>query len=313
MRSLYTVYHAAKKLEESIGNFRQIKPCIQVIRHSSMSNRSLIVSMCSPGKVDMRYGFLIISLAAVISAAAPLMARKRTGVTAASVLPDGPSPAIKGGGAVDSVDLEKCVDSRHYLDHESRASGEFCDSRLKFSEKLQYFAHHSFGPGTFIGPLFTAAPEIANPPAHYPSQWRRGAEAFEKLYGDALAWETAQQTGRFLTGVVLHEDPRYLVSSSHKPFVRAIHAVLFTAFDKSDSGRTTLALSNFGGAASAGFVGNAYLPRGYNDTSHAITRTGIAFGSFAVTNLGIEFSPELRRIGRELHLPKFLLSDQPEK
>lgn len=262
----------------------------------------------------MKYGFWMISIVVVIAATAPLDAQEAaTGVTAASVLPDGPWPAIKGGKAVDFVDHDKCVDSRHYRDDDDCCtSGKFCDNRMNLCEKLQYFAHHSFGPGTFIGPLFTAGPQMANPPAHYPGQWRHGAAAFGKLYGDALAFETAQQTGRFLTGVVLHEDPRYLVSSSHRPFVRTMHAILFTAFDKSDSGRTTLAFSNFAGAASAGFVGNAYLPRGYNDTGHAITRTGIAFGSFAVTNLGIEFGPELRRIGRGLHLPKFLLSGQPE-
>lgn len=101
--------------------------------------------------------------------------------------------------------------------------------------------------------------------------------------------------------------------TSHNPLMRTMHAIVFTAFDRSDSGHTTLALSTFAGAASAGFDGNAYLPRGYNDTSREVTRMGIAFGSFALTNLGIEFSPELRRIGRGLHLPRFVLSGQPRK
>ena len=92
-----------------------------------------------------------------------------------------------------------------------------------------------------------------------------------------------------------------------------MRAIVFTALDESDSGHTTPALSNFAGAASAGFVGNAYLPSGYNDASHAVIRTGIAFGTFAMTNLAVEFSPELNRIGKSLHLLKFLLSGQPEK
>jgi hypothetical protein len=140
------------------------------------------------------------------------------------------------------------------------------------------------------------------------SNGAKGAAAFGRLYGDALAFQTAAQTGRFLTGAALHEDPRYSRSTSHNQLIRTMHAIVFTAFDRSDSGHTTLALSNVAGAASAGFVGNAYLPRGYNDTSHAVTRTGIAFGSFGLTNLGIEFSPELRRITRGLHLPTFLVS-----
>ena len=248
----------------------------------------------------MKYRFWIIRIATILLAAAPLGGQEAaTGVTAASVLPDGPAPAMKAGAA-------------NHAD-ESGAPAQPRGSALNFDEKLQYFAHHSLGPGVFIGALFSAGPEMASPPARYPRQWRQGALAFGRLYGDALAFETAHETGRFLTGAVLHEDPRYSASSSRNPYVRTVHAIVFTAFDKSDSGRMTLALSNFAGAASAGFIGNAYLPRGYNDTSHAITRTGIAFCSVAVTNLGMEFSPELRRIGRGLHVRKFLVSAQPQK
>lgn len=186
-------------------------------------------------------------------------------------------------------------------------------AKLNFAEKARYFARHSFGPGSFIAPLFTAGPEMGKPPAHYPAQWRQGAAAFGRLYGDALAFQTSAATGRFLTGAVVHEDPRYSPATTSSPLARTMHAIVFTVFDKSDSGRTTLALSNFAGAASAGFIGNAYLPHGYNDSSHALTRTGIAFGSFAITNLAVEFSPEFRRIGRRLHLRKFMLSAKPER
>jgi len=243
----------------------------------------------------MKYGFWFICMVTLVLAAGSLRGQEvEKGINAAPALPDPPLPAV-------SHDDAPC------------ALVETCNSRLDFSEKLRYFSDHSFGPGAFFSPLFTAGPEIANPPAHYPKQWRQGAAAFGRLYGDALAFQTAAQTGRFLTGAAFHEDPRYSRSTSHNPVMRTMHAMVFTAFDKSDSGHTTLALSNFAGAASAGFVGNAYLPSGYNDASHAVTRTGIAFGSFALTNLAVEFSPELRRIGRDLHLPKFLLSGQPEK
>ena len=186
-------------------------------------------------------------------------------------------------------------------------------AKLNFAEKARYFARRSFGAGSFIAPFFTAGPEMGRPPAHYPAQWRQGAAAFGRLYADALAFQTSAATGRFLTGAVVHEDPRYSPATTSSPLARTMHAIVFTVFDKSDSGRTTLALSNFAGAASAGFIGNAYLPHGYNDSSHALTRTGIAFGSFAITNLAVEFSPEFRRIGRRLHLRKFMLSAKPER
>lgn len=264
-------------------------------------------------RISMKYRFWGIGIVALVLAAGPLRGQGvGDGITAAAALPDGPSPAISDKQA-GLVDLRNSVNSGHYRDDVACSSFEPCNARLNFGEKFRYFAHQSFGSGAFFSPLFTAGTEIANPPAHYPKQWRQAAAAFGRLYGNALAFQTAAQTGRFLTGAALHEDPRYSRSTSHNPLMRTIHALVFTAFDKSDSGHTTLALSNFAGAASAGFVGNTYLPRGYNDTSHAVTRTGTAFGSFALTNLAVEFSPELRRIGRGLHLPKFLLSGQTEK
>ena len=254
----------------------------------------------------MKYGLWFIRMVTLVLAAGSIRAQEvEKGINAAPALPNRPSSAVSDRQAAGLVDS---VYSGHYFDDAPCAVVETRNSGLDFSEKLRYFRDHSFGPGVFFSPLFTAGPEIANPPAHYPKQWRQGTAAFGRLYGDALAFQTAAQTGRFLTGAAFHEDPRYSRSTSHNPVMRTIHATVFTAFDKSDSGHTTLALSNFAGAASAGFVGNAYLPSGYNDASHAVARTGIAFGSFAFTNLAVEFSPELRRIGRGLHLPKFLLS-----
>ena len=82
-----------------------------------------------------------------------------------------------------------------------------------------------------------------------------------------------------------------------------LHAITFAAFDRSDSGRTTVAASNFLGAAAGGFVGNAYLPLGYDDPSHAVTRMGIQFGFFVAENLVDEFRPELQHLRKTLHLP----------
>lgn len=178
-----------------------------------------------------------------------------------------------------------------------------CGGHLDTTRKADCFAHRSLSIGTLIGPLLTAVPEFANPPAGYPTQWRKGPAAFGRFYGDALALETAQQTSRFLAGLALHEDLRYYPAASRNPLRRALHAITFAAFDRSDSGRMTLAASNFLGAAAGGFVGNAYLPRGYDDTSHAVTRMGIQFGFIVAENLVNEFRPELRQMRKALRLP----------
>lgn len=178
-----------------------------------------------------------------------------------------------------------------------------CGGHLDSTRKADCFAHRSLSIGTFVGPLFTAVPEFVKPPTGYPTHWRKGPAAFGRFYGDALAIQTAQQTSRFLAGLALHEDLCYYPAASRNPLRRALHAITFAAFDRSDSGTTTLAASNFLGAAAGGFVGNAYLPRGYNDTSHAVTRMGIQFGFIVAENLVSEFRPELRQMRKALHVP----------
>ena len=175
--------------------------------------------------------------------------------------------------------------------------------RQGFREKFTDYAIRTFGPRALVGPALGSAIEMANPPSAYPRDWRDGAGAFGKIYGSRLATGSSLQTGRFLTGALLHEDFRYRPSSSGNPFARSFHALAFTFIDKSDSGHSRIAFSNFVGAAAGGFVGELYLPRGYNDLSHAETQTARLFAGFAAQNLLREFAPEIRKVTRKLHVP----------
>jgi hypothetical protein len=178
--------------------------------------------------------------------------------------------------------------------------------RLSFSDKFTIYAHQTFGPPAVIIPAFAAGSAMANPKNHYPREWSDGAGAFGRLYGDSLATVSSERTARFLTGVALHEDPRYAPSNSKNPLMRTMHAVAFTFIDKTDSGRNTIAFSNFAGAAAGGFVGEAYLPHGYNDLTHAEQRMAIQFASIAIQNIAAEFQPQWGPIARKLRIQKIL-------
>jgi len=172
-----------------------------------------------------------------------------------------------------------------------------------FHERLMAYAIVTVGPRTLFAPVFSAAIRMANPPGAYPRDWRLGAGAFVRNYGNALAPRASQDTARFLTGALLHEDFRYRPSTSKNPLLRSFHALAFTFVDKSDSGHNRVALANFAGAGASGFVGNLYLPAGFNNLSHAETRTAFAFGGFAAQNLLREFIPDLLQATHKLHAP----------
>ena len=170
-------------------------------------------------------------------------------------------------------------------------------------ERFMAYAIVAVGPRSLFGPVFSAAITMADPPGAYPRDWRLGAGAFGRNYGNALASRASQDTGRFLTGALLHEDFRYRPSTSKNPLVRGFHALAFTFVDKSDSGHNRVAVANFVGAGASGFVGNLYLPAGFNNLSHAETRTAFAFGGFAAQNLLREFIPDLLKATHNWHAP----------
>ena len=167
-------------------------------------------------------------------------------------------------------------------------------------DKFRYYITETcLNPSVFTAPAFRAGIRMANPPGkgttQYPPEWRQGSEAFGRNYGDAFAQRVTFQTARFATGVVTHEDPRYIPSTSHNVLARSLHALIFTFVDRSDSGHAMPALSNFVGATAAGFVGNAYLPSGFNDATHAGQRATLQFGVTAAGNLFREFAPQMPR------------------
>jgi hypothetical protein len=177
---------------------------------------------------------------------------------------------------------------------------------LTIQDKFHIYAHKTFGPPAVILPALGAGLGMLNPPSKYPREWKDGASAFGRNYGYRVADHTSRNTAQFLTGALLHEDPRYLRSTSANPFARTLHALAFTIFDKTDSGRTTFAASNFASAAAGGFVGMGILPNGYNDVTHAEQHMASEFLQIGIGNVITEFEPQWGPWAKKLRIPKLL-------
>jgi len=173
---------------------------------------------------------------------------------------------------------------------------------MTLEDKFKYLVEPEFGPRSLFTNAFGAGIRMANPPSHYPPEWHGGAQAFGRFYGDSFARTGAEGIGRFTVSVLLHEDPRYRRSESKSFPVRLGHAFVFSFVDRTDGGHTTIAISNFTGAAAGGFIGNAYLPAGFDNLTHAGQRSAIAFGGIATQNVFQEFSPELGHFLKKIHV-----------
>ena len=217
-------------------------------------------------------------------------------------------PAVRAFGQESATPLPEAPTYQTGQDVSNIASS-VCPPRAQtgfgVDNKFHYYLTETyFNPSALTAPAFRAGLRMANPPGkgatQYPLEWRQGAEAFGRNYGDAVTERVSFQTARFATGVITGEDPRYIPSSSHNVLARSLHAIGFAFVDRSDSGHPMPAFSNFVGAAAGGFVGNAYLPAGFNDVTHAGQRATVRFGTFAAGNLFREFAPQMPAPMRKL-------------
>jgi hypothetical protein len=223
-----------------------------------------------------------------------------------AALPDAPRPQDQSQDQSQDPPPPAPAVSGTYLNQFPVLPPRLTRAPLTIQDKFHIYVHKSFGPPAVILPAFGAGLGVLNPPSKYPKEWKDGPDAFGRNYGYRVADHTSRNTAQFLTGTLLHEDPRYLRSTSSNPFVRTVHALAFTIFDKTDSGRTTFAASNFASAAAGGFVGMGILPDGYNDVTHAEQHMASEFLQIGIGNVLTEFEPQWGPWARKLRIPKLL-------
>jgi hypothetical protein len=175
---------------------------------------------------------------------------------------------------------------------------------LDLGQRFQLEVHTSLGVSSFLVPVGDALVDMADPPDYYPREWRDGGDAFGRNYGAELVRHTTAGFTHFAVAAIDREDPRYYPSTSTNVARRAVHAIVFTVINRSDSGHRTLAVSNLAGSMAGGAVGMAFYPDGFNDFTHAYQRGAVETTSFAAHNLVAEFSPEIVHALRKCHIPE---------
>ena len=236
-------------------------------------------------------------------------ARRGLNVSAAE-LPDAPLAAAPA--RVPEADLMAQASSRVI----SPVSQSGPVGTLSEHERFVLYIHRTYGPPGFVLPAFEAAIAMADPPDKLPREWRDGAGGFGRHYGAFVVRHTAGGTADYLVTTALREDPRYFPAEyggAERSGVarRVLHAMTFAFVDRTDSGRATPAFGNFAGALTAGFIGNAYQPEGFNDRVHGGQRTIVDFSTYIGRNLISEFSPELLHLAHKLHLAVVPNNDHP--
>jgi hypothetical protein len=292
---------AIKQQEDATSNIegRMTQADVSLVRlywnrSSNSGSPSLVFSpkaLCSSVGVMLSVSLLILSPASVLPAHSQTPAYSSSSAPGEPDLPDAPSPS--------PTPQQSSQSNIPFLTPSNNRPLYSMDLGSKF----EYFVEPAFGPRSFLTNGVRTGIRMANPPSHYPHEWHAGADAYGRLYGDSYARTGAESIGRFSASYLLHEDPRYQRSESTFVPARLGHALIFSFVDRTDGGHSTVAISNFTGAAAAGFIGNAYLPAGFDNLTHAGQRSVVAFGGLVGQNVLQEFSPELGQFLKKIHLP----------
>lgn len=167
------------------------------------------------------------------------------------------------------------------------------NQQLSKREKLKVFVRYTYSPYTFAGAGFDAGMAQATGGWH---TYGGGMEGYGKRYGAALAdTESGGFFGGFLFPVLLHEDPRYWRSTSHRTLPRIGYALSRVLVTHDDAGNKTANFSLILSAFASSGLANTYYPRTERGFGDSMARAGNGMLSTAETNLLREFWPDISR------------------
>jgi len=167
------------------------------------------------------------------------------------------------------------------------------DVPLTVKQKFLLSTKGSFGPAVLV---FDAASAGYDQITNTPGPWRQGGEAYAKRFASEFGITTVDQYAEFALESALHEDPRYFLSADRSFKGRFKSAVKQVFVVRTDSGGQQFAFAKFGGALTAGFVSNAWLPSTNNTPGDALETSALLIGRDLAVNLACEFIPLFRRI-----------------
>jgi hypothetical protein len=163
---------------------------------------------------------------------------------------------------------------------------------LDWKGKLHYHAESTYSPLAIAGIAAYAGVLQA---ADAPKEWGQGAAPYAKRFGSTMAWSGIHSTLAFGLDTTLHQDPRYVRSSSTGFWRRSGHALRGTILTRTDSGGETFSAWRFGSAFGAAYLSNQWYPDRLNTVRLDLIQGSVTLGFDLIGNLGSEFWPDIKR------------------
>ena len=162
---------------------------------------------------------------------------------------------------------------------------------MDLDDKLQYHVQRTYRPTSILSYAASAGYQQLR---NTPNEWGQGGDAYGHRLASVAGYAAIHNGLALGLDSALHQDPRYFRSTGSGLWRRTGHALRMTILTRTDSGGETFSTWRVGSAYGSAYLANQWYPDRLNNTRQVFQRGSIRLGFDFVSNLAIEFWPDLK-------------------
>lgn len=160
---------------------------------------------------------------------------------------------------------------------------------LEAKERWSLYWRQTYGrPTAYLGSSVSALVSQLN---NEPPEWGQGMEGYSKRFANRFARSTIRNTVTAAGSAALGYEVRYVKCDCKGFGPRFGHAIAWNFLTLNRDGKTVLNTPRIGASFASEFIGNRWMPAGYNTAGDAMRSGAIQLGVSSLFNAIREFAP----------------------
>ena len=165
---------------------------------------------------------------------------------------------------------------------------------LTGKERWQLYLNQTFlPPEAYFGAIWSS---LLDHIANDPPEWGQSMSGYGLRLASRVGTSVVQNSILAAGAATLHEEPRYISSSSKGFFHRSGHALLFTLVTYNNDGKMTPAIANVGSTYAASMITTLWMPKRYMILGDGLRDANLQLAFGGMFNLVEEFWPEVKKV-----------------
>jgi hypothetical protein len=165
---------------------------------------------------------------------------------------------------------------------------------LTGKERWHLYLNQTFvPPAAYFGVLWSS---LVDHIGNAPPEWGQGMAGYGLRLTSRFGTNVAQNSILAVGAATLHEEPRYISSSSKGFLRRGGHALLFTVVTYNTNGKLTPAIAGVGSTYAACMITTLWMPKRYTILGDGVRDGNLQLAYAGMFNLIEEFWPEIKKV-----------------